>query len=152
MSPTTPNRKGRDTKKKLMENLITPPGKGYRHTRGASTLKKAITRNPKYKNFRNLKDKVVEDFLVTEKCHLCNKVFLTPKKRHCMRDAIDHDHALEETDIPGYRGRLCQHCNVCEGITLKQSKRTGDDHYMLLARLCNTTIKVVDAYFVRSVF
>jgi len=129
----------------------TPPQRGYRVSRGVETLKKCIRRNPKYKNMRPNIDEVVKDFLATKNCWICYRGFLTPKKRHCLRDAIDHNHDLEKTEECCYRGRLCDDCNKAEGIGKRaaRSSKTKSTHAELVARYRKVTPRRIDKYLRR---
>jgi hypothetical protein len=111
------------------------------HPRGFRTPRKDIVRNikknKKYKNMRLWKTVINAIFFTTTHCPICRNEFDTPKKSNTRRDAIDHDHS-SEADLTkcSFRGRLCQNCNVKEGIALKKSKENGlDTHSKLWAKM-----------------
>lgn len=101
------------------EKMKTP--KGCRKVRGFDTVKRRIRECPRYKNMVPFASPIAYHFLATERCPICDREFNTPRKTHCLKDAIDHDHNREHTDVCSYRGRLCLKCNTMEGIAKKSN-------------------------------
>lgn len=110
--------------------------KRHRRKRGERTIKKAIMRNPRYKNMRKYADKIAYNFVNTTECPLCERRFDTPQGKHCYKDAIDHDHDLENSiKRCSYRGRLCINCNTAEGRAKARSKGERTQHIKFLGKM-----------------
>lgn len=54
-------------------------------------------------------------------CPICGR----PLDMNIAKNHLDHDHALEGSNAGRVRGLLCNLCNVYEGRTLHQFKRSG---------------------------